>query len=730
MTKKTGRGRGQSGRRKRAVRRRRRDRNRYKWIAVGVLGSVCLVFGCIAAILIFRGKETQEKPEELLLTYMNHVAEQDYEAMYAMIDWESSRASSKEDFIARNANIYEGIGMQNMQVENIRRKESREKKKKKDEPVTLLYQTTFDTTAGEISFENEADFVKGEEGYALVWNDSLIFPELSFGDKVKITTSEAVRGEILDRNGRVLAGKGTASSVGIVPGKLQERESALGQIGDLLGIEVETIEKKLAAGWVKEDSFVPIATIPKVRELELTALEPGEEVLKEAERQEQLLAIPGVMISDTEVREYPLKEAAAHLIGYIQNVTAEDLEKHAGEGYHTNSVIGRSGMESLFEEELRGQNGCDIYIVDGNGTTKKVLASIPKIDGEDVRLTIDAKVQTLLYEQFKEDKSCSVAMNPYTGEILALVSTPAFDDNDFILGMSAAKWTELNEDPKQPMYNRFRQAWCPGSSLKPIIGAIGLETGAIDPEKDYGNEGLRWQKDAGWGDYYVTTLHAYEPAVLENALIYSDNIYFAKAALAIGAGNLTNALDELGFGKEVPFEITVKRSQYSNTGAIESEIQLADSGYGQGQILVNPIHLASLYTSFGNNGNVIRPYLTYQEGREAEIWIPEAFPGEVSGRILEGLKKVVNDANGTGYGAHRDDMVLAGKTGTAEIKASKEDTSGTELGWFAVFTTDETLNTPILIVSMVEDVKEIGGSSYVVKKDKVVLDQYLSGEDR
>jgi penicillin-binding protein 3 len=293
------------------------------------------------------------------------------------------------------------------------------------------------------------------------------------------------------------------------------------------------------------------------------------------------------------------------------------------------------------------------------------------------------------------------------------------------MGMSDEEWTSLNEDERQPLYNRFRQVWCPGSAFKPIIGAIGLKTGAVDPEEDYGSEGMSWQKDATWGDYFVTTLHSYKPVVLENALIYSDNIYFAKAALKIGAEDLTGSLDQLGFNQEMPFEITLKKSQYSNTDKIESEVLLADSGYGQGQILVNPVHLASLYTSFNNNGNVIKPYLLYNEERKPEIWIPEAFPGEVSGRILEGLKKAVNNPNGTGYAAHREDMVLAGKTGTAEIKASKDDTSGTELGWFAAFTTDENMQTPILIVSMVEDVKDIGGSGYVVKKDKVVLDNYL-----
>ena len=320
---------------------------------------------------------------------------------------------------------------------------------------------------------------------------------------------------------------------------------------------------------------------------------------------------------------------------------------------------------------------------------------------------------------------CSVAMNPYTGEVLALVSTPSYDNNDFIMGLSNEQWTALNEDENKPMYNRFRQVWCPGSTFKPIIAAIGLESEAIDPMEDYGNEGLSWQKDSSWGSYCVTTLHTYEPVILENALIYSDNIYFAKAALKIGTEEMESSLTELGFNEEIPFDIKMAKSQYSNTENIETEIQLADSGYGQGQVLVNPLHMACIYSAFCNEGNIIKPYLVYQAEATVTFWMPGAFSKETAKQVLEGTKKVVNDSHGTGYAAHRDDIVLAGKTGTAEIKASKDDTSGTELGWFAIYSTEETVERPILIISMVEDVKGRGGSGYVVKKDSAVLENWF-----
>lgn len=686
-------------------------------LLLAVFAAAALAVVAYTQISTRQGREASgASPEELLLSYMHLIPEKKYGEMYQMLDAESLEQITKEDFIKRNSAIYEGIGMQGMEVEIISCQE---------EGRRVRYKTVFDTAAGLVSFENEAVFQKEGKGYKLVWEDSLIFPGLLPTDKVRVSTVPAKRGEILDRNGRVLAGAGTAASVGIVPGKLENRDAAIRQAAGLLGMEPEEIEKKLSAKWVKEDSFVPIKTLRKVEEVELMAVEPDPEAKAEHDRQQQLLELPGVMVADTEVRAYPLGAAAAHLVGYVQNVTAEDLEEHPGEGYTANSVIGRSGAEGLFERELKGQDGCRIFMVDSGGREKMELASRTVEHGKSIKLTVDAGLQMDLYGQFQEDKSCSIAMDPYTGEVLALVSTPSYDNNDFILGLSNGQWAALNEDENKPMYNRFRQAWCPGSTFKPVIGAIGLDSGAFSAGEDFGSEGQSWQNGPSWGSYHVTTLHSYEPAVLEQALVYSDNIYFAKAALKIGADKLEQALGKLGFQEGMPFEIVMAKSQYSNSEGIETEIQLADSGYGQGQVLVNPLHLACIYTAFCNGGNVVKPYLRYQEKAAPEYWIPNAFSGNTAGVLLEGMKKVVNDPNGTGYAARREDVLLAGKTGTAEIKASKEDTSGTELGWFAVFTPEQSTERPVLLVSMAEDVKERGGSGYVLGKTREVLERWF-----
>lgn len=702
----------------------RRRKKRFLFSTVCTL--IILLAGLAGAALFFQiqGKigASRKKPDALFLEYVEYLSRADYKAMYGMLDEQSQLNISEEDFITRHKNIYEGIGANGITAE-IKQVEE------KDGEAAVSYTMSLSSIAGEIIFNNQAEFRKEKKkGYEMVWNDSVIFPELGSTDKVRVITDKAQRGSVFDRNGRLLAGKGTASSVGLVPGKMREDSAGdLETLGKLLGMPADSIKKKLSAKWIKEDSFVPLKTIKKVDELNLNSMEPREDNVKNKEFQDQLLTVPGVLITDTQVRYYPLGESGAHLVGYVQYVTAEDLEKHPNEDYLTDSVIGRSGMEALFEKELKGTNGRTIAIADAGGALKKTLAAKPRTDGRDITLTIDSTLQMEIYEAFKEDKSGTVAMNPYTGEVLALVSTPSYDDNDFILGMSEETWASLNDDERKPMFNRFRQRFAPGSSFKPITGAIGLTTGAIDPNEDYGKEGLSWRKDESWGNYYVTTLHDYSPAILENAFIYSDNIYFAKAALKIGFDDFMSGLDKLGFNQELPFDISVAKSQYSNTERIETEVQLADSGYGQGQMLVNPIHLASLYTMFANEGNVIKPYLQYKPEPAPEVWLPGACSPEIADRIRTALGKVISSQHGTGHGAYRKDMELAGKTGTAEIKASKDDTNGTELGWFAVFTTDPSLETPILLVSMAEDVKDRGGSGYVVRKDKAILDSYIPG---
>ena len=444
------------------------------------------------------------------------------------------------------------------------------------------------------------------------------------------------------------------------------------------------------------------------------------------ELKEQLLTISGVMINKEDGRVYSLGEEASHLIGYVQPINAEELEKNEGKGYTTNSLIGKAGLELAYEDTLKGIDGTDIYIVDENENRIASLAKQDKKDGKDVKLTIDSSLQKQVYAQMKDDKGFFVIMEPQTGELLALVSTPTYDSNDFVVGLTTDKWNELNNDEARPLFNRFTQKYCPGSTFKPVTGAIGLTTGKIDQNEDLGYTGTSWQKDSSWGNYNVTTLTGYSgPKNLLNGILHSDNIYFAQSVLKIGADTFTSSLDKLGFNQAIDFPLTLAKSQYaSNNGnKIEGETKLADSGYGQGDILVNPIHMAAIYSAFANDGNMIKPRIEYDEEKNGEILIENAFSKEAADTIENDLIQVVENPEGTANDMKISGTTIAGKTGTAELKTSSEDTKSGTLGWFDCYTIDRQNGTNMLIISMVENVQNNsdGGSHYLIKKIRTLF---------
>lgn len=482
---------------------------------------------------------------------------------------------------------------------------------------------------------------------------------------------------------------------------------------EILGLTADDINAELNASWVQDDSFVPLKQIAKT----------------DTEKEEQLLQIPGILINDAEARVYPLGAAAGHLTGYVQAITAEELEEKQGEGYHTNSVIGKSGLEAAFEDELRARDGVDISIIDDMGNTSETLISSEPQDGKDIQVTIDASLQQTAYDQFKDEKAAAAAMNPVTGEVLALVSTPAYDPNEFVLGISDERWEELNDPATAPLQNRFQGTWVPGSTFKGITAAVGVDSGKLDPSANMGYVGLSWQKDESWGDYHVTTLTDYgENVTMENALVYSDNIYFARAALDIGAETFKEYFGKMGFGEDIPFELSLQQSTYDDDGNIDSEIQLADTGYGQGQLLVNPVHMLSMYSMFVNGGNMVQPALSWEEGYTAKIWKEQVISAETADTVKNALIQVIENPAGTGAVAKIEGITMLGKTGTAEIKDSQDDTDGVERGWFICETADPAAAKPVAVVGMIEDVKGKGGSNYVTEKVGNIAAAYESAE--
>ncbi len=657
-------------------------------------------------ITIYFNNKPKNKPEDVLQTFASYINDKKYEDMYSLLSSKSKANISEEDFIKRNKNIYEGIEAENFSVD-IQSIENENKLAK------VTYKNSMDTMSGHVDFTNTVTLELNEEKeYKIDWTSNLIFPKLNTEDKVRVKTIEAKRGSILDRNGEYLATNGVASKIGLVPGKMSDnREEDIAKIAELLNMTSDGINSELSASYVKADTFVPLKTVGK----------------NEMELKNKLLEIKGIKIIDADERIYPQGVSTSQLVGYIQPINAEELKEKAKDGYTSSSKIGKYGLERAYESTLRAVNGSEIYIEDANGNKKTSIAKQEQKDGQDVKLTIDSKLQQTVYEQFKDDKSAVVVMNPKTGEVLALASCPSFDSNDFSLGMTTADYKNLTENPDNLLYNRYLATYAPGSSFKPIIGAIGLTTGAFSADDDFGRSGTKWQNDSSWGDFYITTLSTYNgPANLKNALIHSDNIYFAKAALKIGGKNLINSLKNIGFGQQIEFPQTISKSSYSNSESFTNETQLANSGYGQGEVLVNPIHMAMMYSAFVNEGNMIMPYLEYKENassQTAKYYKENAFSKEAANEVRDGLIQVVENPSGTAHTAKIEGKTIAGKTGTAEIKQSKDDTEGTEIGWFNAFNVGESDESLLLVVSMVENVKGKGGSHYLLPKVRAIFAQ-------
>ena len=669
-----------------------------KGIIIALIIIIILVIAIVGGVIYLN--QPKETAEQVFTNYISLLNEKKYDELYSYISTQSKAEISKEDFVARNKNIYEGIDAVNIEVQI----QSQEKEGK---TAKITYNENMSTSAGNISFENTANLVIEDKEYKIEWSSAMIFPELRDTDKVRVSTIESTRGEILDRNGDKLAENGSISSIGIVPGKLSEnKEQDLQKISELTGVSVEYINNQLSQSWVSDDTFVPIKKVST----------------SETELKNQLLQISGIQINSTSARVYPLGNEASHLIGYVQTINAEELEQNAGKGYSSTSLIGKSGLEAAYEDRLRGIDGTEIYIQDEDGNKLKTLAKQDKKDGEDIKLTIDSNLQKEIYEQMKNDKGLWVVMEPNTGEILAAVSTPTYDSNDFVLGLSTDEWNTLNNDASKPLFNRFIQRYCPGSTFKSITAAIALSTGTITPDSTVQYSGTSWQKDSSWGDYRVTTLTPYSGAKnVANALLYSDNIFFAQTVLQMGADTFTQNLKNIGFNESLDFPLTLAKSQYSSSedGEISTEIKLADTGYGQGDLLVNPIHMASIYSAFANGGSMVKPYIEYNNG-ETEIYKENVFTQEAAETVKNDLIQVVE--TGSANDMKINGLTIAGKTGTAELKTSNEDTESGTLGWFNCFTIGRSQG-DLLMVGMVENTQNnsSGGSHYIISKMKAIL---------
>jgi penicillin-binding protein 3 len=657
-------------------------------------------------------------PSDRSESYLSEWQQLDFAGMYALLTPQSKDGMTEQQFAERYEKIYAGIEAKNIVITEIPRepRESQDAQNAQnsqgavnsEEKVRKFkYNVRMDTIAGPVEFQHQGTIRKmlesDEEKWLVQWEPSLIFPDMEEGDKVRVQTVDSARGEIVDKFGNGLAVNGNVPQLGIVPGKLGDTaEDVKASIANKLGIGVNEINRKLGATWVKPDLFVPIALVSED--------EIG-----------NLPDLPGVVIQEKKLRYYPLGEAAAHLTGYVGEINAEQLEKRKAQGYEVGDSIGKAGLEQVLEDRLKGKDGILITITDDRGVRKSVLAESAAVPGTSFQLTIDSGLQKKIYNEVKEDASSVAAIQPTTGEILALLSSPSYDPNAFVRGLSSGQYEAWNNDPRHPFLNRFSKGYSPGSAFKIVTAAIGMDTKTLDSNEEKSITGLTWAKDGSWGNYYVKRVHAVNPVDLTKALVYSDNIYFAQAALQVGKKKFVEEAAKFGIGEEIPIAYPLSKSQIAN-GDIRSDIQLADSGYGQGQVTMTSLHVALAFSAIVNEGNIAYPRLTIEDqANTPSIWKEHAMSPDTAAILKDDLVKAVSSPEGVGHGAYIQGASIAGKTGTAELKTSKGD-DGQENGWFVGFNAEDP---QLLVAVMIEEVKGRGGSKYVTPKVKRIFQQTL-----
>lgn len=631
--------------------------------------AVLLVFASVSFFLFrhFYERHIEKKGKDTIEAFVDQLSNGRYPDMVKYLSPDSIKTAgfSKKQVVEKYQNIYGGVGVHHIRVENLSVKKNH-----------FSYTLALNTSLGEpLRQKYSGNFDKSNE--RIQWAPNLIFPGMEPGDKVKYQFIPATRGEIVDREGHGLAINGKIFNFGIVPkdlGEGENRKNKIKKISEALEMSEKSINAKLKQAWVKEDYFVPLKTETKISE--------------------DFKTPEGLEVRADTGRTYPIGEAAAHLVGYVGDVTAEDMKKN--KNLTNGSIIGRMGLERIFDKELRGKNGGYIVITNGEGKEKEILQNVGVVEGKKIQLTIDVQAQYLAYKSLENERGSSVVSDPMTGDLLAVASSPSFDPNQFTYGISQKDYEKLSKDKALPFLARYSNGYAPGSTFKLVTAAIGLDAGTLDPNQAIAINGLKWQKDTSWGGYQVTRVSDVSPVNLRNAMIYSDNIYMAKETLKMGEKTYRKGLGKFIFGEKLDLPIDMNPAQISSEKNFNSEILLADTGYGQGQLLINPIQQITMYSVFPNNGKLVYPKLLKSQKSKSKNNVISA---ESATQINEDLQAVVEDPNGTAHSLQTLGIPLMAKTGTAEIK-EKQDERGQQNSFLYAY---DAQNRKFAILQFLED---------------------------
>ena len=511
------------------------------------------------------------------------------------------------------------------------------------------------------------------------------FRELADNNRLRKLTIEAPRGLILDRYDRPLVENAPSYSVLLDRSLTGDLEASLEFAGDILGVEPPVLEQVLETHR-RTPSFQPVRIADG---LSLTQL---------ARFEVEHLEHPEFEIEAEHLRLYRHAHQTAHVLGYLGEVTNADLAR-PGSLYRPGDLVGKKGLERLYEERLRGETGERVVVVDSRGQQIEEFERVPAAGGQDLRLTLDLELQQTAAELLEGKVGAIVALDPRQGEVLAMASAPSFNPNRFARRLRHDEWRDVLDHPHHPLQNRaIQNTYPPGSVFKIVMALAGLDRGLIDPETTtaycrgysmiYNNRYRCW-KASGHGRVNLRT-----------AIRGSCNVYFHQLGQKLGIDQIAAYSRMLGLGRKTGLDLSgekaglVPDSRWSleTRGAPWYPGETISVATGQGPILVSPLQVAVLMATVANGGYLVRPHLV-RGSRGAPPKGPRLeLAEEHLSLVRDALWTVVNDLAGTGTAAAIEGLDIAGKTGTAQVVAQERRVDNEDLelvnrdhAWFASF---------------------------------------------
>jgi penicillin-binding protein len=661
-------------------------------------------------LFLIGGTSCDEEKHDPLVTYHSYkaaFAALDYSAMYDNLDSSSKSKMTKEAYVELYKGFYGAISVTEASVSDRMEDIDLQRKAEGEDTIRVPVDISLVTGIGAKKFSTDIKLVRESDqdenqNFMVSFSLDQVYEGFKSTDKIVEQGVGPERGRILDRNMKVLAEDREVIWIGMVPGQFGNvREKSIDSLSAAFGVTRSYITGRLGLSWVKPETFVDMIKVSMDDKAAVEAL---------------VVSNSGITYRITRDRVYPYGEAAAHLTGFVGLATREEYAILKTLGYSITAKAGRSGLELIYEEELRGRTGTQKVLVDKDGNLKEVLSNDHNNRGKDIVLTIDIDQQLKLYGAMSGDKGTASLVNYKDGEILALVSLPSYDPNRMILGHTEAYYDSLLKDAGKPLLNRFTKLYPPGATLVSLVSASAIETGSQAVSLISEVQGTSWQKEPSWGSYFIKrAADPGTPVDLEKAFLNSDNIFFAQIALKLGEKEFIEALQRFGISEDHDATFDFQKSQAANLGVMNSEILLADSGYGQGQVLFNSLTLPRALTAIADSGN-LKGLKLVKDAAQAET--RNVLSAETANRVQELMRKTVDDPTGTGNAAFIEGRAIAGKTGISEVGSG---TARTRYGWFTAIELDE--GSPYITTVIVEGLGD-RGPGYAAGKVRA----FLTGE--